>query len=71
MSEDYLKAIEVKNKLSGGASMDEFFPSECPWCESQCDYVGSDFDADLYNEYAACRSCEKRWVVVYKRSHYE
>ena len=69
---DCLKVIEVENKLSGGVSNDDFNPIECPWCGDGCHYDNDeDYTDDQKTEFAACDSCDKQWVVVYKRSHYE
>ena len=70
---------EVKNKLSGGVNLIDYYPHECPWCNSDCDDMLFDDhekhtvlgEVTHYTEFLTCKSCNKRWAVGYSRVFYE
>ena len=78
MNKETLKIIEVGNRLTGGVSMDDYDPSECPWCKAHIRDHTSDYDENdwagiitNYTEWATCASCSKSWAVSYSRVYYQ
>jgi hypothetical protein len=63
--------IEVKNKLTGGISIDDHDPTQCPWCKNEPVYEQQTEAEDAFIERARCDSCSKKWTVTYTKSHYQ
>ena len=71
MTNDELKVIEVKNKMLGGISINDF-DGDCPWCNSELvEYDSDDYVSKEYVWYGTCNSCNKSWESHYKMVHYE
>ena len=71
MSDDELKVIEVKNKLTGGKPFKDF-DWNCPWCDnSEVEYEVEGSSGMYSVEYGKCHDCGKEWEVTFKRICYE